>query len=66
MNRLVNFVAFEREHDGGVSGRRGERFRIELLVTLVDGLAQRDSGERDELRIDRRIHQHDPAGTRCE
>ncbi len=36
---------------------------IEIAVALIDGLAERNAGERNEIRIDRGLHQHQTAGT---
>ncbi len=46
-NCLVDVVAIKSHHNGGVSGGRGERFREEWAVTLIDRLAEGDASERN-------------------
>src|SRR3974377_1821803 len=58
----VDLVAFKSEDDCSVAGGVGKCGGGVLLVTLVGCLPQRDSGEWDQVRIYRCVHQDLTAG----
>ena len=54
----VDLVAIECDDDGGMGGGIVERGTIHAQIALVDRLAERNSSEGNDFRIDGRIHEH--------
>src|SRR5580698_3412767 len=62
MHCVVDLVSIVGEHKGCMSGGCGESIAINFEVAFVDGLAQRNSGEGNDFRIDRGVHEDDGSG----
>ncbi len=55
---FVYLVAVECDDDNGVAGRRCEGGAIDFEVALVDGLAERNASEGNDLRVEGCVHEH--------
>ncbi len=58
----IDVVTIEGKDDRSVSCGGGERVEVVLPVAFVNGLTQRNPGDRDDLRIDRCFHEDRSAG----
>ena len=58
----VDGVAVKGQDEVGACGGGGEGARVDCQVALVDGLAEGDAGEGDDLRIGGSIHEDDGVG----
>src|ERR1700739_3680718 len=61
---LIDLIAVKCQHDSRVRGGGSPRVGVILLVALIDGRAQRNAAECNQIRIHRCFHKNRSAGPR--
>ncbi len=59
---VVDVVALEADDDGSVAGWVGKSGAEDFKIAFVDGLAERDTGVSNDLRVSGRVHEHGCVG----